>query len=44
MQRALEALGGTLKDDVIRRMSQEVDFKHRPVNVLAKEFLASVGL
>ena len=44
LDRALEALSGIIKDNVIRKLNQEVDLKHRKPAELAKEFLASVGL
>ena len=44
LDRALGALAGTIKDDSMRKMNQEVDLKHRQPAVVAKEFLASAGL
>lgn len=44
LERALEALAGTIKDEAIHKLNQEADLKHRPPAALAKEFLASAGL
>ncbi len=44
LQKALEALGGMIKDEAMQRMNQDVDLRRRMPELVAKEFLASVGL
>ena len=44
LERMLGALAGSIKDDAMRKLNQEVDIKHRKPEDLAKEFLATAGL
>jgi len=44
LERALEALSGKFTDDIMRKLNQQVDLKHRAPAEVAKEFLASAGL
>ena len=44
LQHALETLSGKFSNPAMRHMNQEVDLKHRPPAMVAREFLASIGL
>jgi len=44
LERALDALSGKFTDDIMRKLNQQVDLKHRAPAEVAKEFLASAGL
>ena len=44
LQPALEALVGMIKDQTMLKMNQDVDLRHHPASLVAKEFLASAGL